>query len=515
MIPYNNVIDPWSTKFVDDFVRSFRSDHAAVLAARDEMRRDRRGLGAVIEIPTALVAENHAWKIRAVPSDLIDRRVEITGPAVDPKMAITALNSGASGYMVDGEDSLSPTWHNTLKTQSTLTGISRRNLRVDCNGVRHEICRNPAVLHYRPRGFHMFERNWLVDETPAPSSLVDAGLFLWWNARELLERGTGPYLYLPKFETEFEARFWHRALAWVEDVLGIPEFSVRVTVLIETVPGLIRAENILWALRDRITGLNVGRWDYVLSLIRSMHDDSDYVLPDRAQMTMDSPAMAEYARWVVAVAHRRGAHAIGGMAAQVPSRKDPVARQAAVDAVRRDKIREVAAGHDGTWVAHPDLVPVAMDVFYRELDGALEQRWNVPAGGGLNLDTILEPMPGSRTEAGLREAVRSAMVYIDAWLGGNGCVSMNGKMEDAATAEISRALVWQWVARGARLDDGTVVDANKVVGVIRGEAAALAAAGTEPRMDTISLLERSILVPRLHDHILTSAYEALVNKNSR
>jgi len=515
MIPYNNIIDPWSTKFVDDFVRSFRDDHAAVLAARDEMRRDPHGLGAIVEIPTAQAALNRAWKIRPVPSDLIDRRVEITGPAIDPKMAITALNSGASGYMVDGEDSLSPTWNNTLKTQSTLTGISRRSLRVDVGGVRHEMCRTPAVLHYRPRGLHLFERHWIVDGTPAPASLVDAGLFLWWNAKALLQHGTGPYLYLPKLETEFEARFWNRALAWAEDTLEIPEYSIRVTVLIETVPGLIRAENILWALRDRITGLNVGRWDYVLSLIRSAHDDHEYVLPDRSQMTMDSPALAEYARWVVTVAHRRGAHAIGGMAAHVPSRKDPVAAAAALEAVRRDKLREVAGGHDGTWVAHPDLVPVAMDVFYCELDGAFDQRWNTPPGGDLDIDVILEPMMGTRTEDGLHEAVRSAMVYIDAWLGGNGCVSMGGKMEDAATAEISRALVWQWVARGVVLDDGTVVDANRVVGVIRGEAAALAAAGTEPRRETISLLEKSIFVPRLPDHILTSAYEALMNNNFR
>jgi len=515
VIPISSIVDQGATKFVDDFVRTFRKDHETVLAVRDDSRHDPRGLQAIVDLPTPWAMKDPLWKIAPVPTDLIDRRVEITGPAIDPKMAINALNSGASGYMVDGEDSLSPTWENVLRTHSTLTGISRRTLEVNVGGSVHRMAKKTAVLHYRPRGLHMFEKHWLVDGQPAPAALVDAGLFLYWNAGELLSRGTGPYMYLPKLETEFDARFWSRALKWAETALGIPENSVRVTVLIETLPALIRAESILWSLRERVTGLNVGRWDYVLSLIRSMHADHEYVLPDRSAMSMDESPLAEYARWVVRTAHRRGAHAIGGMAAQVPSRKDPVAAQRAIDAVRRDKLREVAAGHDGTWVAHPDLVPVAMDVFDVELDGALEQRWNIHGSTELNLNLIVVPMSGPRTESGLRDAVRVTLVYVDAWLRGNGCVAMDGKMEDAATAEISRALLWQWVARGALLDDGTRVDANRVIGVIRGEAAALAAAGTEPRVETIGLLERSILVKRLPDHILTSAYEILVNKNFR
>jgi malate synthase len=516
MIPHTGIIDPWSTKFIDELVREFRDEHDELLKFREEMKNSPTGIQAYVDLPSPHAMKNHIWSIRPIPHELIDRRVEITGPAIDPKMAITALNSGASGYMVDGEDSLSPTWENVLRTQSTLTGIVRRTLRANVDGIERTMNPKTAVLHYRPRGLHMFERHWIVDGQPAPACLVDVGLFLWWNAKEMLSRKQTPCLYLPKTETEHDTRFWGRVLSWIEKKLEIHEWSVRVTVLIETLPALIRAETIIWSLRERITGLNVGRWDYMLSLVRHMHADIGYVLPDRSEMTMDSPALEEYARWVVRVAHRRGAHAIGGMAAQVPSRKDPAAAARALDAVHRDKVREVSMGHDGTWVAHPDLVGVAFDAFNSELKGDVEQRWVMPGREvTLDLATAMRLIDGKRTEHGLRDAVRTSLLYVDSWLRGAGCVAMDGKMEDAATAEISRALLWQWVARGAVLDDGTKVDANRVVGVIRGEAGALVASGTEPHMDAISLLERSILIPRLPDHILTSAYESLVNKNSR
>lgn len=515
MIPHTGIIDPWSTAFVDELVREFRHEHDDVLKFREEMRVHPLGMQAYVDMPLPHAMKNHLWKIKPVPLDLVDRRVEITGPAVDPKMALTALNSGASGYMVDGEDSLSPTWENVLRTQSTLTGIVRRTLKAKVEGVERSLNEKTAVLHYRPRGLHMFERHWLVDGQPAPASLVDVGLFMWWNAKEMLQRKKTPYLYLPKLETERDAKFWSRVLSWIERKLDIHEWTVRVTVLIETLPALIRSDVILWALRDRITGLNVGRWDYMLSLVRCMHADHEYILPDRSEMSMDSSPLEEYARWVVRVAHRRGAHAIGGMAAQVPSRRDSRVAKDAIDAVYRDKMREVSIGHDGTWVAHPDLVRVAFKAFDAELRGDVEQRWALPGGGELDLFEVMRPIEGRRTESGLRDAVKTSLVYLDSWLRGNGCVAMSGKMEDAATAEISRALLWQWVARGAELDDGTRVDANRVIGVIRGEAGALAASGTEPLVDAVSLLENSILVPKLPDHILASAYEVLVNKNSR
>lgn len=507
MIDPSSIVDDKSSNFVDELVRRFRFELSVIRGDREMLRRDPRGIEAYVAMPTPPAMRDPLWRIKAVPSDLIDRRVEITGPAVDPKMALNALNSGAQGYMVDAEDSMSPTWDAVLRTQSTLTGISRRTLGV---GDRR-ICDVPAVLHFRPRGLHLNESHWIVDGKPAPAALVDAGLFLYWNAGELIDRGSAPYLYLPKLETEHEAGFWDRLFRWVESRLRIDPGTIRCTVLIETLPALIRAEHIIWVLRERITGLNVGRWDYVLSLIRAGHGDSSYVLPDRAAIGMESPALSEYARWVVRVAHRRGAHAIGGMAADVPSRRDPVGAARALEAVSRDKEREVRLGHDGTWVAHPDLVRVALDVFHRGMEGRPEQRWNLPPGDRLDVGMLTVPPTGPRTEDGLREAVRTALVYMDAWLRGNGCVAVGGKMEDAATAEISRGLLWQWVARGALLDDGTRVDANRVNHVIRGEADALAAAGAEPLRETLALLCDSIFVPRPPDHILTAAYEVLVN----
>lgn len=506
------VIDPWSTEFVDRLVREFRDELNTLLRERVSLKTDPRGLEAYTSMPTPWAMRDPLWRVRPVPVDLIDRRVEITGPAVDPKMAINALNSGASGYMVDGEDSLSPTWANVIMTQRTLMGIVRRGLHVESSGgKRYSIDDGSStVLHYRPRGLHLTEAHYHVDGARAPACLFDVGLFLFNNAREQITRGGAPYLYLPKLETEFEARFWSRVLSWCEEQLGLPQWMIRVTVLVETLPALLRLEPIIWALRERLTGLNVGRWDYMLSLIRSLHRDSSYVLPDRGMMGMDSPALAEYARWVVRTAHRRGAHAIGGMAAQVPGRRDPAATERAFTAVRRDKMREVELGHDGTWVAHPDLVPVAMEAMTRGMQWSHEQRWVLPGRETLDLKTVTSPMAGPRTVSGLHDAVRTVMMYLDAWLGGNGCVALDGKMEDAATAEISRALLWQWVARGAELDDGTRVDVNRVVGVIRGEAAALAAAGTEPRERTLELLFESIMSPEPIDNIITSAYENII-----
>lgn len=512
MIPYTGIVDPWSAGFVDELVREFRGDHEALLKCREERKSDYRGLRAYIDMPSPQSMKNHVWTVVPPPTELITRRVEITGPAVDPKMAINALNSGADGYMVDGEDSMSPTWENVLRTQSTLTGISRKSLRVKVGGVEKKMAKKTAVLHYRPRGLHMFEYHWIVDGKPAPASIVDAGLFMWWNARELVSRGSAPYLYLPKFESEFDARFWDRLLCKMEKKLGLREFSTRVTVLIETLPGLIRAENIVWALKDRITGLNVGRWDYMLSLIRSMHDNSEYVLPDRSKIGMGAAALNEYARYVVGVAHRRGCHAIGGMAADVPNRKDVEGTARAMAAVRVDKEREVEMGHDGTWVAHPDLVPLAMEIFSKTTEGRFKKRWNVSESNSLDLFAVTGVIDGDVTFEGVRSAVRTSLVYLDSWLRGNGCVAIEGKMEDAATAEISRGLLWQWVHRDVKLADGRCIDSNFIDCMVRGEAAALAAAGNEPLQEAMGLLMQSIMSFRPVDYILTPAYDILVRK---
>jgi malate synthase len=327
------------------------------------------------------------------------------------------------------------------------------------------------------------------------------GLYVYLNAAELLRRGSGPYLYLPKLEVENEARFWHRVASWMEAKLELPKYSIRFTVLVETLPALLRLEPIVWSLRKRLVGLNVGRWDYIFSCIKVLRHPG-YVLPDRRELTMAQPQLAEYARWVVNVAHRRGCHAIGGMAANVPSRKDHVAARAALEAVEVDKLREVMAGHDGTWVAHPDLVQVAMEAFDSVLKGEVEQRRVVPGPDVLNVALVTSPIVGNVTDAGVREAAKSALVYLDAWLGGNGCVAMDGKMEDAATAEISRALLWGWLRNG-------IVGRDYVEAVIRGEAGALVAAGAEPRRETVELLLSAVFSPEPPEFITLPAYDVV------
>lgn len=508
MIPAGQLVDPWSTQFIDDLVRQFRSDWAGLLRTREELRRDPRGhVSALRGIPTPEAVREPGWRVHPVPLDLVDRRVEITGPGAEPRMALHALRSGASGYMVDGEDSLCPTWDRVLATHSTLTGITRRSPSLG------ELPDRLPTLHYRPRGLHLTEGHWHVDGEEAPAALVDAGLYLWWNAREALVRGRTPALYLPKLEGEWEARWWHRVLRWTEDHLEIPRDSVRVTVLVETLPCLLRLEETVWALRDRLAGLNVGRWDYIFSAVKVLSrswEGDGWALPDRSRITMDTPGLHEYARWVVRVAHSRGTHAIGGMAAQVPNRRDPAATAAAHAAVLRDKERELTLGHDGTWVAHPDLVPLALRVWEEGLHGAPHQREVLPPGPELELSALFAPPGGSLTPDGVREAARTALRYWAAWLDGNGCVALDGRMEDAATAEISVALLWHWLHRGAELTDGTRVTAATIDGVVRGETEALIASGGTPRaMEAADLVLRAVIAPAVTEFVLSEAYARL------
>lgn len=509
MLSKTNLIDPWSTKFIDDLVREFRADWAGLLKTREELRRDPRGhMAAVAAVPTPEVVREGTWRVGNIPGDLLDRKVEITGPAVEPKMAVNALRSGASCYMVDGEDSLCCTWDNVLRTHSTVTGIVRGTV-ASMSGLGDLPVEVPT-LHYRPRGLHLRESKWLVDGEEAPAALVDLGLFLWWNARELILRRKTPSLYLAKLEGEWEARWWDRVLRWVEKELKLPVNAVRVTVLVETLPGLLRLEEMVWALRERLVGLNVGRWDYIFSMLKVMSrsvEGVDWVLPDRGLLTMGSRGLAEYARWVVNVAHRRGAYAIGGMAAQVPSRKDPEAAAVAVAAVREDKLREVVLGHDGTWVAHPDLVGVAMSVWKGVLRSRVNQMGVVPGERELDLGELLVVPEGGVTEAGVRDAVRVALAYWSAWLGGNGCVGMGGKMEDAATAEIAVGLLWHWVDQRV-LVGGVPLTVAVLDGVMRGESEALIASGFAPRMsEACELVMRAVMSPDVTEFVLSEAYK--------
>jgi malate synthase len=504
-------VDPWSHEFIVNLVRRFGPELAELLAERTRRRLDPDGeQAAVLRMPVLPETNDPSWRCAPIPRDLLDRRVEITGPGVDPKMVITALNSGANGYMVDGEDSMSPTWENALATQRNVYSAVRRTLRVAAANKTHEVNRDAAVLHYRPRGLHLFEVGFEVDGRPVPAPLVDAGLFLYWNARVLIDRGTGPYLYIPKLETEAEAAWWNRVMGWCEEHLELPPGSIRCTVLVETLPCLLRLEPVVWTLRARLTGLNVGRWDYIFSMIKTLRGEPEYVLPDRSRLVMESEALSEYARWVVRVAHNRGISAIGGMAAAVPNRRDPAASADALLAVVRDKTREAQLGHDGTWVAHPDLVDVARTAFSKVMRDRTDQRDVVPSGECLDRAVIVRPPAGCVTMDGVREAARSSLVYIDAWLGGNGCVAMAGKMEDAATAEISRALLWQWITRGVKLDDGTVVTRELVDAVVRGEAATLAVAGTEPRPRAVDLVLKSIMSIDIPEFITSLGYSSLI-----
>jgi malate synthase len=385
------------------------------------------------------------WRVAPPPHDLLDRRVEITGP-VDRKMMINALNSGARVFMADFEDSCSPTWANVVEGQRNLADAVRRTISLETADKSYRLDDETATLVVRPRGWHLRERHVLIDGEPVSASLFDFGLAAFHNARELLERGSGPYFYLPKLESHLEARLWNDAFALAEAELGLPHASIRATVLIETILAAFEMDEILWELRERSTGLNAGRWDYIFSVIKKL----GAVLPDRAAVTMTVPFMRAYTELLVATCHRRGAHAIGGMAAFIPSRRDPEVNEVALAKVREDKVRESGDGFDGTWVAHPDLVRVAAEVF----DGVLGERPNqvdrlrddvsVTAAQLIDFE-----IPGAEiTEAGLRANVSVGVRYLDAWLQGVGAAAIDNLMEDVATAEISRSQVWSWVQAG-------------------------------------------------------------------
>ncbi len=439
----NDVLTPEALAFVERLQRELGGERRELLAARAE-RQARLDAG---ERPDFLAETRDVregdWRVRPAPADLQDRRVEITGP-VERKMMINALNSGARIFMADFEDACSPTWANVVDGQRNVHDAVRRTISLDTGEKSYALNDEIATLVVRPRGWHLPERHVLVDGEPVSASLFDFGLCVFHNAREQLERGSGPYFYLPKLEGHREARLWSKAFVLAEDELGLPRGSIRATVLIETVLAAFEMDEILHELRDHITALNAGRWDYIFSLIKKLHAHGD-VLPDRPQVTMTVPFMRAYTELLVRTCHRRGAHAIGGMAAFIPSRRDPEVNEVALAKVKEDKVREAGDGFDGTWVAHPDLVPVAFEQFERpnQLDVTREDV-EVPAEALLDLR-----VPGGEvSDAGLRLNVRVGVRYLDAWLHGTGAAAIENLMEDVATAEISRSQVWQWVQAG-------------------------------------------------------------------
>jgi malate synthase len=403
--------------------------------------------------------------VAPIPAALADRRVEITGPT-DPKMVINALNSGAKVFMADFEDSTSPTWANLLTGQRALIGAVDGDLTFqapaagDKPGKRYTLkpADEQAVLIVRPRGWHLDEKHVLVDGAPIAGGLFDVATFAFHNARALQARDRGPYFYLPKLQSMEEAALWETALSHIEATLGLPQGQMKVTVLIETLPAAFEMHEILYALRGRIVGLNCGRWDYIFSYIKTFRAHPDRVLPERGQVTMTQPFLKAYSELLIQTCHRRGAHAMGGMAAQIPINNDPAANEQAMARVRADKLREVTAGHDGTWVAHPALIPVAMEIFDAHMPGA-NQHGVARADVHIGRDDLIRPSTGTITRAGFEGNVEVCVRYLAAWLDGNGCVPIHWLMEDAATAEISRTQIWQWLhTDGLHLDDGTAID---------------------------------------------------------
>ncbi|HEY4190766.1 MAG TPA: malate synthase A [Candidatus Limnocylindrales bacterium] len=454
----DRILTPEAIAFLADLQRSFGLERNALLHRRAE-RHARISAGErPTFLPETAAIRAADWRVAPAPADLDDRRVEITGPA-ETKMMINALNSGARVFMADLEDALSPTWSNVVGGQVAIADAVRRTLALDTAEKSYRLNDRTATLVVRPRGWHLEERHVLVDGLPMSASLFDAGLFLFHNAAEALARGSGPYLYLPKLESHLEARLWNDVFVHAQAAIGIPHGSVRATVLIETILAAFEMDEILYELREHAAGLNAGRWDYIFTLIKRFRDDPAMVLPDRGQVTMAVPFMRAYTRLLVATCHRRGAHAIGGMSAFIPNRREPEVTANALAKVREDKDRESGDGFDGTWVAHPDLVPVAMAEFDRVL-GARPNQKSAPGDPGVPASALLEiVVPNGRaTEAGARQDVSVTLRYLDAWLRGNGAAAIDNLMEDAATAEISRSQLWQWRRHGTTLDDGAPFD---------------------------------------------------------
>ena len=462
---WREVLTPEAIAFVNQLADRFSDERVALLARRAALQRQ-FDAGAVPEFPDETQELREAdWHVGAIPVDLQDRRVEITGPP-DRKMVINALNSGANVFMADFEDSLCPTWGNLIEGQWNLMQAVRRSLAFATpEGKQYRLNEKTAVLIVRPRGWHLPEKHWFLGDEPIAGAFVDFGLFLHHNAAELLSRNTGPYFYLPKLENRFEARLWAQVIEYAEKSLGLARGAVKVTVLIETITAAFEIDEILYELRDWIVGLNCGRWDYIFSFIKKFGHRPDCVLPDRGSVTMTSHFLRSYSQLVIQRCHRRGAFAMGGMAAQIPIKGDVDANDRALARVRADKEREAGDGHDGTWVAHPGLVPIAREVFDRLMPGPnnLEKRREDVSVSGTDL---LKVPDGQVTRAGLKLNIDVGIRYLAAWLGGNGCVPIHHLMEDAATAEISRAQLWQWARHAAPLEDGTPV----TLALVRSEA---------------------------------------------
>ncbi len=498
------VLTPDALAFVADLQRRFGPLRVDLL----ERRKERQAALDAGERPDFLASTHEiresAWTVAPAPSDFDDRRVEITGPA-EPKMMINALNSGARVFMADLEDALSPTWANVVGGQAALMDAVRGTLEYESpDGKAYRLGEKVAQLVVRPRGWHLIESHVMVDGLPVSASLFDAGLYLFHNGAERVARGSGPYFYLPKLESHHEARLWNLVFIHAQDILGVPRGSVRATVLIETITAAFEMDEILYELREHAAGLNAGRWDYLFSAIKKFRSSPELASPDRSKLTMTVPFMRSYTELLVQTCHKRGAHAIGGMAAFIPNRRDPEVTETALAKVREDKERESRDGFDGTWVAHPDLVPLATEIFDAVLGSAPHQKDRLRKEVSVSAEQLLDlgVEGGTVTEAGLRANVRVALAYLDAWLGGTGAAAIDNLMEDAATAEIARSQLWLWRTRG--------LITTEHYAAIRDEELARLGGATQGRLkDAWNILDHLVLDDDFAEFLTLRAYPLL------
>jgi malate synthase len=499
------ILTEQAEQFLTLLAREFDARRQELLARRRE-RQEQIKTGVMPDfLPETAHVREANWTVASIPSDLLDRRVEITGP-VDRKMIINALNSGANVFMADFEDSNSPTWQNNIEGQL--------NLRDAVNGTiaftspeakRYALNPRPAVLMVRPRGWHLNERHFPVDGKPISASLFDFGLFFFHNAARLMEKGSGPYFYLPKMESHLEARLWNDVFVLAQEELGISRGTIRATVLIETILAAFEMDEILYELREHAAGLNCGRWDYIFSFIKKFRHRADFVLPDRGTVTMDRHFLKSYVDLLIQTCHRRGIHAMGGMAAQIPIKNDPAANQQAIEKVRQDKLREVRAGHDGTWVAHPGLVPIAKEIFDAGMKEPNQISKERPAVRVTARDLLSVP-EGDITTEGLRRNVEVGLQYLESWLRAQGCVPINNLMEDAATAEICRAQLWQWLAHAAKVK-GARADISELIRDALEQESAKRPGG---KMSTAAkVFEQVATAPDFPEFMTTVAYDYL------
>jgi malate synthase len=511
---YERVLTGDALAFLLEMSRRFEPQRRRLMQAREERQAKLDGGALPDFLPETRKIRDNDWTVAAIPPQLRDRRVEITGPT-SRKMLINALNSGAKVFMADCEDALSPTWANVVEGQINMMDywLDQVDFTDEETGKRYAIGASPAILMVRPRGWHLLEDHITVDGDPVAGAFVDFGLYFIHNAQRILAKGAGPYFYLPKMESHLEARLWNEVFAFAQEKLQIPLGTIKATVLIETLPAVFEMHEILYELREHIVGLNCGRWDYIFSYIKTLRAKPEYVLPDRGEVVMSKAFLKAYSDLLIKTCHKRGAFAMGGMAAFIPNRRDPEVNERALEAVRADKLREVQNGHDGTWVAHPDLVPTALEVFNQHMPqpNQLDRlRDDVDVGQ----KELLEPHTGQRTEEGLRINIRVAVQYIEAWLRGNGAVPLYNLMEDAATAEISRTQVWQWLKYGATLNDGRVVDEALVRDTLVDEMAKLTvtlgdAYGAGRFPEAIALFEKLVFSDKLDAFLTVPAYKMI------